>query len=376
MANPYELDKAEHDRRYARIAAKYLPACEAQEKPRAIVIGGQPGSGKGQLTQQAAREMFKEGGFVLVDADTLRSRHPQNNQLMRDNDREAASLTHSDASKWAKRLTNDAIEGRRNIIIDQTSKSPDSLVARTTQLREAGYHVELRVMAVNAETSLQRVDTRYENQKAADGAGRYVPKSVHDAAYVGLPESVAAVERGKTVDALSVYDKNQKRIYENTLQNGEWALQPPGGKAALEAERNRSLTLQDHKEQAAAYTKLAEMLEKRGAEPAEREAIEAQRLKATRRLAAETFRQVPPSEAIKSHPELAGAYAAVAAMAAKVKEDGLSPDQRQVVMARTRHNVAAAVEQGKTPQVQVREAHQAKHQDQPKPPSADKELDR
>nr|AGH89239.1 hypothetical protein [uncultured bacterium] len=156
-------------------------------------------------------------------------------------------------------------------------------------------------------------------------------------------------------------------------QYGEWVLQPPGGKAALETESNRALTLQDHKEQAAAYIKLAEMLEKRGAEPAEREAIEAQRLKATRRLAAETFRQLPPAEALKSHPELAGAYAAVAAMGAKAKEDGLSADQRQVVMARTRYNVAAAIEQGKTPQVQVREVSQAKQQDRP---STDKELER
>lgn len=366
MVNSYELDKAEHDRRYAKIAAKYL-ACEAQENPRAIIIGGQPGSGKGQLTQQAAREMAKEGGFVLVDVDTLRDRHPQNRELMSENDREAANLTHSDASKWAKRLTNDAIEGRRNIIIDQTSKSPDSLVARTTQLREAGYQVEFRVMAVNAEISEQRIHTRYENQKALDGAGRFVPKEVHDAAYVGLPETLSAVERGKTVDVLKVHNKDQKVIDENTLQNGEWK-KPPQARAALESERNRPLTLQEHKEQVAAYTKLAEMLEKRGAQPAEREAIEAQRLKATHKLAAETFRQVPPTEALKSHPELAGAYAAVAAVTAKAKEDGLTADQRQIVNAQSRHNVAAAVEQGKTPQVQVRETVQVK-QEQTKPPT-------
>jgi predicted ABC-type ATPase len=355
MGNPYELDKAEHDRRYSKIATKYLSSSEPKEKPRAIIIGGQAGSGKGTLTQQAAREMFKEGGVVLVDVDALRSRHPQNNQLMRDNDRQAANLTHNDASKWAKRLTNDAIEGKRNLVIDQTSKSPDSLVARTTQLREAGYHVELRVMAVNAETSEQRVHTRYENQRAKYGAGRFVPKEAHDAAYVGVPESVAAVERSKTVDALSIYDKHQNRIYENTLHNGEWVQQPPGGRAALEAERNRPLTLQDHKEQADAYGKLSQALEARGASPAEREGIEAQRLKVERRLAAETFRQLPAAEALKTHPELAGAYAAVAAMSAKAKEDGLTPDQRQVVMARTRYNVASAIEAGQPPKIQMRE---------------------
>lgn len=363
MANPYELEKAEHDRRYKRIADKYLPSCEAQENPRAIIIGGQPGSGKGQLTNKAARELFKEGGFVLVDADTLRERHPAHRDLMRENDREAANLTHNDASKWAKRLTTDAIEGRRNIVLDQTCKSPETLLARTAQLKEAGYHIELRVVAVAPEVSIQRVDTRYENQKAGpEGAGRYVPRAVHDAAYLGLPESVAAVERGKAVDALSIYDKHQNRIYENTLHNGEWVDQPPGGKAALVRERERPLTLQDHREHAAAYDDLAEKLAKRNAEPADREKIEQQRVAAARKLAAETFRQLPKAEALKTHPELAGAYGAVAAVVAKVKEEGLSADQRQVVLARTRHNVAASIEQGKIPQMQVRETQQQKAQ--------------
>ncbi len=358
MANPYELDKADHDRRYARIAKKYLVA-ETQENPRAIIIGGQPGSGKGTLTTIAARELHKDGGFVLVDADKLRSRHPDNNQLMRENDRAAANFTHNDASKWAKRLTNDAIDGRKNLVIDQTSKSPDSLIARTKQLKEAGYTVELRVMAVNAETSEQRIHTRYEREKAADGAGRFTPKHVHDAAYVGLPESVAAVERERSVDAIAVYDKQQARIYENTLHKGEWVLQPPGAKAALENERNRALTLQDHIEKANAYTELSAMLAKREAQPQEREEIEAQRLKATRRVTAETFRQVAPEIALKSHPELAGAYAAVAAMVEKARQDGLNAEQRKMIEARAKYNVASSIEQGNIPQVQMRESVEA-----------------
>ena len=372
MTNPYELSKADHDKRYARLAKKYMVA-ESQEHPRAIIIGGQPGSGKGVLTTQAARELHKEGGFVLVDADKLRARHPDNNQLMRENDRAAANLTHNDASKWAKRLANDAIEGRRNLVIDQTSKSPDALMVRTKQLREAGYTVELRVMAVNAETSEQRIHTRYEREKAADGAGRFTPKFVHDAAYVGIPESVAAVEREKAVDAIAVYDKHQIRIYENTLHKGEWVQQPPGAKAALDAERNRAPTLQEHMERSAAYTELSAMLAKRDAQPIEREEIEAHRLKATRRLAAETFRQVAPEQALKTHPELAGAYAAVAAIVEKARQDGLNAEQRKTIADRAKYNVASSIEQGKIPQVQMRATVAASKavQEPPKP-----ELDR
>ncbi|WP_456292294.1 zeta toxin family protein [Pseudomonas sp. AK106] len=284
MASPYALDEATHEKRYERIASKYL-ACEAQKSPRAIIIGGQPGSGKGGLTATAEREFDGSGGVVVVDVDQLRDRHPDHARLMRENDKQAADFTHDDASKWAKRLANDAIAGRHNLIIDQTSKSPETLIARAMQLHEAGYHVELRVMAVNAEVSEQRIYTRYEKEKAEYGAGRFVPKSVHDEAYVGVAQSVAAVEREKAFDAVSIYDKNLVQIHKNTLRDGEWVKQPPGAQAALNAERSRARTPEDYQELADAYTKLATMLAQRNARPDEREVIEAKRAKFMREAA-------------------------------------------------------------------------------------------
>ncbi|NHZ40133.1 zeta toxin family protein [Massilia aquatica] len=206
-APPYELDQAEHDRLYALIARDHLSSVEPQQQPRAIITGGQPGSGKGNLTADAKRELATQGGYVLVDPNELRLSHPQYFELMRENDREAASLTHRDASKWAKRLAIDAMDGRRNLIIDQTSKNAESLVALTTRLRQAGYHVTLRVMAVNSEWSTLQLLMRYEIQKSQEGMGRFVPQAVHDAAYAGLPASVEAVERARSVDAVQVYKR-------------------------------------------------------------------------------------------------------------------------------------------------------------------------
>lgn len=284
MASPYALDQATHEELYEDIKLDYL-ACEPQESPRAIIIGGQPGSGKGGLAAIAEREFDGSGGVVVVDVDQLRDRHPDHARLMRENDKQAADFTHDDASKWAKRLANDAIGGRRNLVIDQTSKSPDTLIARAMQLREAGYHVELRVMAVNAEVSEQRIYTRYEEAKEAYGAGRFVPKTVHDEAYAGVAQSVAAAERTKAFDAVSIYDKNLVQIHENTLSAGEWVKQPPGAEAALTGERDRARTPQDYRELADAYTELATLVAKRNARPDEREVIEALRAKFTREAA-------------------------------------------------------------------------------------------
>lgn len=228
MGNSYELDKAVHDRIYAKIAEENLVGVDPRDKPTAIITGGQPGSGRGGITAQAKQEMAQQGGYVLVDSDELRTNHPQYLELMRSNDRVAADLTHGDASKWARRLASDAIANRQNLIIDQTSRNAEQLVALTRKLRAAGYHVELRVMAVKAELSVLRIYYSYENEKVRVGAARSVQMEFHDAAYKGLSESLEAVERAKSVNTVLVLDKNYQRIYENTLRDGESLTAPPG----------------------------------------------------------------------------------------------------------------------------------------------------
>jgi hypothetical protein len=46
---------------------------------------------------------------------------------------------------------------------------------------------------------------------------------------------------------------------------------------------------------------------------------------------AESFAKEPPAEAVKKYPELAGAYATVAAIDKKAEADGLDANQRAVV---------------------------------------------
>lgn len=70
---------------------------------------------------------------------------------------------------------------------------------------------------------------------------------------------------------------------------------------------------------------------------------------------AETFANESALDAVKKHPELAGAAAAVAVMDKKAEADGLTPAQRAIVSARVRQNVVNSIERGDIPQVTVKE---------------------
>lgn len=75
---------------------------------------------------------------------------------------------------------------------------------------------------------------------------------------------------------------------------------------------------------------------------------------------AQVFTAETSVEAVKKHPELAGAVAAVAAMDKKAEADGLTPEQRAVVAARIRQNVMNSIERDDIPQVSVKEEVEVK----------------
>ncbi|WP_338861697.1 zeta toxin family protein [Mycetohabitans rhizoxinica] len=152
----------------------------------------------------------------------MRERNPRHKQLSREDPQHAADRTHKEAGEWATRLTIVAAENRRNLVIDDTMRSPESIRDLTRRLKDAGYKIEARVMAVNAKTSFARARLRFEEQVAERGTGCFVNEEQHDNAYTDIVESVRALEHKKLVDAVRVYDANQQPIYENLQERGNW----------------------------------------------------------------------------------------------------------------------------------------------------------
>jgi len=260
MNKSCKLNVEQHELIYTeKIAPRYLPRSKPQEQPCAVITGGQPGSGKSSLTALAIKR-FQDGGYVLVDADKMRPYHPEYSNLLRSDDKKAANLTHADCGPWATRLMRDGMAGRRNLIVDQTSRDPVALDAMSRGLRQAGYRVELHVMAVPANVSEQRIHQRYEGQRARDGFGRFSTKDKHDEAFSGVAITVAAAETQKQVDRLCLYDRSAKTIYDNQIVHGKWQ-NPPQANQSLNAERTRAMISEEAYQFAAGWETLARQLE-------------------------------------------------------------------------------------------------------------------
>jgi hypothetical protein len=238
----YRLSDSENQRIFdARIKPRLFAGVQSSARPVAIIFGGQPGSGKSAALDLAADDLAQLGGAVQIIGDDLRVFHPDNARLMRDDDKIAAFYTGPDSGRWVEKAIAYAKEQRFNLIIEGTMRDSNVVAVTMTGLRDAGYEIDARALAVAFRLSEQGIYQRYENQKADKGEGRMTTPQAHQAAYDGLPITLAMIESEKLADRIAIYRRGAVAIYENELRDGQWRREPQAA-AILEAERIRPLT--------------------------------------------------------------------------------------------------------------------------------------
>lgn len=212
-SDPDQLSKSQHDRifRDRIVAESGFDVVTSQEHPRAVILGGQPGAGKGGLARAAAREM--RGDAVEIDPDELRKYHPEFGRYSRENPYSWSSRTHKDAGAWADELLAEAVSGRKNLVFDTTLSNgdwaADSLIAG---LKEKGYQVEVHVVAAHKLESEIGVDQRFAGGLDREGYGRHVPKAARDAIYEKIPASLDTIH-SRTDAAIRIFTREGDELY-------------------------------------------------------------------------------------------------------------------------------------------------------------------
>lgn len=357
-----DMSKYAMEDAYKGVEGQALESTLAQERPRAVILGGQPGAGKSELAGEAVRELRQSGGAVVIDADRMREDNPHYKQLSKDDPQNAADRTQKEAGEWATRLTMTAIEKRRNVVVDGTMRNPENTRALATQLKAAGYDVEARVLAVNPETSLTRARLRFEEQMSARGTGRFVNPAQHDHAYAAISRNVAALEGEKLVDRIKIYDANQRPIYANEQAHGAWK-QAPESAQALEQERGRDWSHAEKRNYISALEDIAALAKQRTQQPdqviesklegARAELTRMERLPEFRR--AEAFNHLPKGEALAQHPELDGAYAQLRDLRQQMNPSVSQHDRERSYYA-ARSELVNQLERGEVPKGSVTKA--------------------
>jgi Zeta toxin len=254
------LTPAELERIYARrIKPDFLGDLAPSSSPTALLIGGQPGSGKSYALAQARAQLAAAAGAaVILSGDELREYHPfwRANAL---NDPQAAARTQDDAGKWYARLTNDAIAQRVNIAFETSMRRPDAVLALADRLRSQGYIVFATIVAADKDQSRLATVTRFDVARTTGDVPRFVPAAYHDDAYGRLRDTVGQLEGTRAVDELRIITRAGAGVYRNALRQGAWE-RPAKAVELLDAARERPLTARELADNALRWQTLVQRL--------------------------------------------------------------------------------------------------------------------
>lgn len=187
----------ERTKLHDEIVRKVVAGHKAQENPAFVMLGGGPASGKTKAAEAAASD-FPDA--IKIDPDELKKMLPEYAQLSPE---KAASFVHEESSYLAKRVTEEALKTRANVVLDAVGDSSSASVLKKVRMaREAGYSVHGRYVTVPTDIAQQRAHARGVK------SGRVVPAHV-------IADSHAGVSR-VFPDVLHEFDT--AALYDNTTE--------------------------------------------------------------------------------------------------------------------------------------------------------------
>jgi hypothetical protein len=316
------LSELESDRIYReQIRPLHLGGVDSSASPTVVLVGGAPGSGKTMIVPQVAAVLASRSGTPVVVAEgALLAHHPGWERAAR-SDPHAGERFNPEADRWVERLTHDARDEQRNIVLETEFANALWLDEKRREFRAAGYRIEAVILAVEEQRTRRSVIGRYLHAQDKGYIPRLVTAAHHQTTYDGLRTTLKRAEEDRLVDKLVVIRRDGKEIYSNQVVADKWQ-KPHGGVAALDAERKRPLTATEKVNNAIAWHELTAraQLDRRTPDSVLQQAVLWREEASARamedrecakqyawRLAGESFRVMPREQFSVEFPAYAGA---------------------------------------------------------------------
>lgn len=264
----YSLSEAQHERIFQNdIRPVYLRTGNPlPSAPAAIILGGQPGSGKSGLLVAADKQLRQDGRTVVINGDDLRSFHPAYGRLQTEDPTNAARHTDRDSGRWVEKLINAVAAERVNMVIESTMRRPEVFRGTARGLLAKGYHVEAHALAVPEPLSWQGVHLRYERMLSQGNAARFTVREAHDAGAAGMLNTLRAIEQDRLAHRVQISTRDKRVLYDNRLVDDTWQ-QPPNAAGVVVVERRRMRNPEEQREVAATWKTIIGLMTERAAGP-------------------------------------------------------------------------------------------------------------
>ena len=142
---------------------------EAQGNPKAIILAGAPGAGKGYILRG-----LDLGGIKVLNVDDIYVEKLKQANVSLDlknatpEERSEQAKQMAASNKEFKGIVQDTIEGKQSFVLDGTAASYNTTVKLKDELDEAGYDVFMLYVYTDLQRSLSQNQNRYEKSEGKD----------------------------------------------------------------------------------------------------------------------------------------------------------------------------------------------------------------
>ncbi len=178
------------------------------KNPICVIVGGQTGAGKSGLMAYSSK-MFPDDNVIILEDDTLRHFYPNEQQISVDFPDEYIAITNQLTNGLTSSLFNKFAQQGYNLIFHQTLKNTRIADEGIVMLRDQGYSIVVRGLAVNNFESRLSMIERCLGQLEYKGYCRNVTTSDHDITYKGMPDTLGYIEENKRYDVFEVFKRGE-----------------------------------------------------------------------------------------------------------------------------------------------------------------------
>lgn len=198
----YKLTPEEYENYFKAVNLSFTTGKKSVSKPKLVFVAGQAGAGKSKLIPI----VYEKLGYnaVVSDYDKVRTMHPKFEQANREAPNVHLALL-PDANQANEDLRHYCRDNKLNLIYEGTMRGTQVFIDIAQEFKEAGYEIELCLMAVPELESYGSTLLRYATDLIQNNIPRWVPKEVHDESYENFLITLREFEKRDLYDRAEVY---------------------------------------------------------------------------------------------------------------------------------------------------------------------------
>lgn len=194
----YVLTEEEHLRILEDIKEESYKGKETVANPEFIIVLGQTGSGKSNLTSKIYRS--RQNNLVIIDSDKYKEYRGDNEELRKKYLVEYAFLTAPDSYLHRDEMLVDAMSKKYNILMECAPSKKDGLFIDIEKLQKNGYKVQVCALGVSSLNSLLSVHERYESNMLLNrSAAKLTSINRHDDSFASIGDEIGKVQKNSQV---------------------------------------------------------------------------------------------------------------------------------------------------------------------------------